>query len=144
MPMNTSVASTVSELSKARPPADSSNKPRLRTAIRNTVAKAGSWLGRLVSFAFARVLLIFLIGFAAGMAWQSHGSAARKTIAGWSPRLAWMAPADAPATSPGRTSSDRLKAASLALATVRQSIDKLSAEMSKLQPEDGAAPRRRR
>jgi hypothetical protein len=117
-----------------------SNKPRLRTTMRKAVVSAGSWLGKLVSLAFARVLLIFVVGFAAGMAWQSYGSAARKAVAGWSPRLAWVAPAAAPASS----STDRLKATSVALTAVRQSVDKLSAEISKLQPEDGAPPRRRR
>jgi hypothetical protein len=97
-------------------------------------------LGKLVSFAFARVLLIFLVGFAAGIAWQSYGGAARKTIAGWSPHLAWVAPA--PASSSGAT--ERLKATSLALTSVRQSVDKLASEIGKLQPEDAAPQRRRR
>ncbi len=132
---------TISELSRSRPAAESSNKPRLRAAIGNLITRARSWLGMLVSFAFARVVLIFVIGFAAGMAWQSYGGAARKTIAEWSPRLAWVAPAPAPASS---GSAERLKATSLALASVRQSVDKLSAEISKLQPEDGAPQRRRR
>ncbi len=97
------------------------------------------WLGKLVSFAFARVLMIFLVGFAAGLAWQSYGDAARKAIAGWSPRLGWLAPA----TAPGGTSPERLKAMSLALATARQSLDKLATEISKVQAQDRDAPRRR-
>jgi hypothetical protein len=84
------------------------------------------------------VLVIFLIGFAAGIAW-SDGGAARRAIAGWSPYLAWLAPAPAP----GGTSADRFKAMSVALATARQSLDKLSTEMSKAQAQDGDAPRRR-
>jgi len=131
---------TVSESSRSRPAGESSNKPRLRTAMRNLITRARSWLGKLVSFAFARVLLIFVLGFAAGIAWESYGGAARKTVAGWSPHLAWVAPAAVPASN----STDRLKATSLALATVRQSVDKLSAEISKLQPEDAAPQRRRR
>ncbi len=131
---------TVSESSRSRPAGESLNKPRLRTAIRNLITRARSWLGKLVSFAFARVLLIFVLGFAAGIAWESYGGAARKTVAGWSPHLAWVAPAAVPASN----STDRLKATSLALATVRQSVDKLSAEISKLQPEDAAPQRRRR
>jgi hypothetical protein len=96
--------------------------------------------GKLVSFAFARVLLIFLMGFAAGIAWQSYGGGVRKAIAGWSPHLAWVAPT--PASSSG--SAERLKATSLALASVRQSVDKLASEIGKLQPEDAAPQRRRR
>lgn len=138
--MNSSATSAVSEFSRSRPTGETSNKPRLRTTMRNAIVGASSRLGKLVSFAFARVLLIFVVGFAAGMAWQSYGGAARKAVAGWSPRLAWVAPAAAP----GSTSADRLKATSLALTTVRQSVDKLSAEISKLQPEDGAPQRRRR
>jgi hypothetical protein len=72
------------------------------------------------------------------MAWQSYGGAARQAIAGWSPRLAWLAPAAAPAG----ISPDRLKAMSLALAGARQSLDKLGTEISKAQ--DGEAPPRRR
>ena len=137
--------SSVSELSRSRPATESPNKPRFRTAVRNLITRARSGLGKLVSFAFARVLLIFLVGFAAGIAWQSYGGAARKTIAGWSPHLAWVAPA--PAASSGAASSgaaDRLKATSLALASVRQSVDKLASEIGKLQPEDAPPQRRRR
>ena len=138
--MNSSATSAVSEFSRSRPAGEPSNKPRLRTTIRKAVVSAGSWLGKLVSLAFARVLLIFVVGFGAGMAWQTHGDATRKAVAGWSPRLAWVAPAAAP----GNTSADRLKATSVALSAVRQSVDKLSSEISKLQPEDGAPQRRRR
>ena len=138
--MNSSATSAVSEFSRNRPAGEPSNKPRLRTTMRNAIVSVSSWPGKLVSSAFARVLVIFVVGFAAGMAWQSYGGAARKAVAGWSPRLAWVAPAAAP----GSTPADRLKATSLALTAVRQSVDKLSAEITKLQPEDGAPQRRRR
>jgi hypothetical protein len=132
--------SSVSEFSRSRPATESPNKPGFRTAVRNVITTVRSGLGKLVSLAFARVWLIFLVGFAAGIAWQSYGGAARKTIAGWSPRLAWVAPA--PASASGAT--ERLKATSLALASVRQSVDKLASEIGKLQPEDAAPQRRRR
>jgi hypothetical protein len=140
MSMNSGQTTTVSEFSRSRPVTEPSNKPHFRTAVRNVIARVRSWLGKLFSFAFVRVLLIFLVGFAAGIAWQSYDGTARKAIASWSPHLAWVAPASAPASS----SVDRLKATSLALTAVRQSVDKLSAEISKLQPEDGASQRRRR
>jgi len=130
---------TVSEFSRSRPAAESSNGSRLRSAVRSSITRARSWLGKLVSFAFTRVLIVFVVGFAAGMVWQTHGGGVRQAIAGWSRHLAWVAPA----TTPG-TSAERLKATSLALAAVRQSIDKLSAEIGKLQPDDGAPQRRRR
>jgi hypothetical protein len=98
--------------------------------------RAQLWLGKLVSFPFAfpfvRVLVIFVVGFAAGVAWQSYGGVARKTIASWSPHLAWLATAPAA----GGTSAERLKATSLALAAARQSLDKLTTEIGKLQMAD--------
>jgi len=97
MPMNSSLASA--DFSKGRPAAERSNKI----------------LGKLFSLAFARVLLIFLLGFAAGIAWQSYGGGVRKAIAGWSPRLAWLAPAPAPSGG----SAERFKAVSLAIASAR-------------------------
>src|SRR5262245_7248466 len=107
----------------------------------NLIVKARLWLGRLVAFPFAypfaRVLMIFVIGFAAGVAWQSYGGEARKTIASWSPHLSWFAP---PAAS---ASSERIRAITLALATARQNLDKVANEVSRLPAQDGDTPRRR-
>jgi hypothetical protein len=133
------MSSTVSEFSRNRPAAEPSNKRRLSATVRNLITRVRSWLGKLASIALVRVLMIFVIGFAAGAAWQSYGGAARKAIAGWSPRLAWLAPAAAP----GGTSPERLKATTLALAAVRQSVDKLSTEITKLEAQGGNPPRRR-
>ena len=77
--MNPNLTSAVSEFSKGR--TERSNKPSLRTLVQNLIARIRLWLGKLVSFAFARVLMIFVVGFAAGVAWQSYGGEARKTIA---------------------------------------------------------------
>jgi hypothetical protein len=85
-----------------------------------------------------RYLIAFFIGVAAVLVWQSYGGAAREAIARWSPLLGWLAPPAAsvaqaaPAASAG-ASPDQLKATSLALAAVRQSVDKLATEMGKLQ-----------
>jgi hypothetical protein len=136
MPMNSSLASA--DFSKGRPAAERSNKLRLPAAMRNLITRIRLWFGKLFSLAFARVLLIFLLGFAAGIAWQSYGGF-RKAIAGWSPRLAWLAPAPAPSGG----SAERFKAASLALASARQSLDKLSTEINRLEVQGGDAPRRR-
>jgi len=103
----------------------------------NLIVRARLWLGKLASFAFARVFMIFVIGFAVGVAWQSYGGEARKTIASWSPHLSWLAP---PAAS---ASSERIRAISLALATARQNIDKVASEINRLPPQDGDAARRR-
>jgi hypothetical protein len=137
MPMNSSLAST--DFSKGRPAAERSNKLRLPATMRNLITRIRLWLGKLFSLAFARVLLIFLLGFAAGIAWQSYGGGVRKAIAGWSPRLAWLAPAPAPSGG----SAERFKAVSLALASARQSLDKLSTEINRLEVQGGEAPRRR-
>jgi hypothetical protein len=138
MPMTSSLTSSLSELSRSRLAGESAGAPSRRATLRNLITKIWSWPSRLFSWALVRVLVIFLIGFAVGVAW-SDGGAARKAIAGWSPYLAWMAPAPAP----GSTSADRFKAMSVALATARQSLDKLSTEMSKVQAQDTDAPRRR-
>src|SRR6266436_6292133 len=113
MPMNPNPASSLSEFAKGRP--ERSTKMSFR-AISNLIVRVRLWLGKLVSFAFARVLMIFVVGFAAGVAWQSYGGEARKTIAGWSSHLAWLAPAAVR----GGTSPERLKAMSLAVTAARQ------------------------
>ena len=140
--MNPNLTSTLSEFSKGRPATERSSDPPLRRTARNLITGVWLWLGKLVSFRFIRVLVIFVVGFAAGFAWQSYGSGARKAIAGWSPRLGWLAPA----TTPAGASAERLKAMSLALAAARQDLDKLAAEIRRVQaqstPERRPGPRR--
>ena len=80
--MNSSLTSA--DFSKGRPAAERSNKLRVPATIRNLITRIRLWFGKLFSLAFARVLLIFLLGFAAGIAWQSYGGGVRKVIAGWS------------------------------------------------------------
>ncbi len=77
--MNSSLAST--DLSKARRATEPSNEPLLQPAARNLITRARLRLGKLVSFAFARHLMMFFIGVAATLAWQSYSGAARKAIA---------------------------------------------------------------
>jgi hypothetical protein len=139
MPMNSNLTSSLSEPSKGRLATEPSNKPPRHQTVRTLITTARLCLGKLISFAVARALMIFFIGFAAGIAWQSYSGAERKTIAGWSPYLAWVAPAAAPAS----PSADRFKAMSLALASTRQSLDKLAKEISKAQAQDSDAPRRK-
>jgi hypothetical protein len=136
--MNPNLTSAVSDFSKGHTER-SNNKMSLRALIQNLIARVWSWLGKLVSFAFARVLMIFIVGFAAGIAWQSYGGAARKAMASWSPHLGWLAPA----ATAGGASPERLKATSVALAAARQSLDKLANEISKLEAQSGDVPRRR-
>ncbi len=136
--MNPNLTSTLSEFSKGRPATERSNDPPLHRTAWNLITRVRLWLGKLVSFAFVRVLVIFFVGFAAGFACQSYGGDVRKAIASWSPRLGWLAP-----SAPAGTASDRLKATTLALAAARQSLDKLATEISKLQTQDADPPRRR-
>jgi hypothetical protein len=55
--MNPNLTSAVSEFSKGRTER-SNGKPSLRTLVPNLIARVWSWLGKLVSFPFARVLMI--------------------------------------------------------------------------------------
>ena len=135
--MSSGLTSTLSEFTKrsefaksplaAESSAESSRQTRANPSTR-------SWLDRLVAFSFARYLLAFSVGIAATLAWQSYGSVARKAIAGWSPHLAWLAPAAVP----HGISPDRIKATSLALAAVHQSVDKLETEISKMEAQGGS------
>jgi hypothetical protein len=135
MPMNSNLTSALSdftkksEFSKSGLAAEFSSEPPLHPSELNLITRARLRLARLIPFAFARVLMIFFIGVVATLAWQSYGGAARGTIAGWSPHLGWLAPQPAP-TSP---SPEQLVAMSRGLAVMRQNVDKLAADISKLQ-----------
>jgi hypothetical protein len=99
-------------------------------------------LGKRASRALARFVVTFFIGVAATLAWQSYGDVARETIARSYPQLGWLAPQATPAAqtapdmiatpAPADPSSDaeQLKAMSLDLAVVRQSVDRLAAQVA--------------
>jgi hypothetical protein len=106
-----------------------------------------SSFGKRVSLAFVRFLTVFCIGAVATLAWQSYGDKARGMIASSSPRLAWLAPPAAPTVQTAPTalasaSPDQIKALSHGLAVVRQSVDQLAAEISKLQAAKQDSPGR--
>ena len=146
--MSSGLTSTLSEFTKksefAKNPlaGESSNKPPRRRTGLNLMTRLRAGLGKLAPFTFARhllaftftrYLLVFFVGVAATLAWQSFSGGARKTIAGWSPRLAWLAPAAVP----HGISPDRIKATSLALAQVHQSVNKLATEIDKMETQAG-------
>jgi hypothetical protein len=140
MLMNPSLTSALSEftnkpeLSKGGLAAELSDEPPLHPSELNFITRVRLRLGTLFPFAFVRFLMIFFIGVTATLAWQSYGDATRETITSWSPRLAWLAPPAAPAGA----SPDQIVAISRDLAVVRQSVDKLAADITKLQaPQHG-------
>jgi hypothetical protein len=94
------------------------------------------------SRALVRFLTTFGIGVGATLAWQSYGDLAREMIAISWPQLAWVAPQTAPLAQvaadtnalaePAAPSADaeQLKAMSVDLAAVRQSVDQLAATLA--------------
>jgi hypothetical protein len=81
--------------------------------------------------------MIFFIGVVATLAWQSYGRAAREVIARWlAPRPVAQA---APAPFAG-ASSDDLLAMSRSLAALRDGVDKLAADITKLQATKQGTP----
>lgn len=123
--------------------------------------RARSWLVQFVSCTFIRVLMIFFIGVITTLAWQSYSDAGREAVANWCRSIAPQAasvtqnissPPVAQNISPSpenrmhtppdplKATSDLLKATSLALAAVREGVDKLAAELTKLQTADRGPP----
>ena len=127
-----------SEYSKSGLAAELSSEPPLHLSELSWIKRAGLRLGKLVPFAFVRFLMIFFIGVGATLAWQSYGATAREVMANWSPHLAWLALPPAPAS----TSPEQLVAMARGLAMMRQNVDKLAADITKLQAiQQGAADR---
>ncbi len=127
-----------SEFSKSGLAAELSSEPPLHPSELNLITRARLRFGKLIPFAFVRFLMIFFIGVAATLAWQSYGGMVREVMASWSPHLGWLAPPPAPAG----TSPEQLVAMSRGLASMRQNVDKLAAEITKLQAiQQGAVDR---
>jgi hypothetical protein len=102
-------------------------------------------LDKRASHGFARFLIIFCIGVAATLVWQSYGDAAREMIANSSPQLRWLAPQTVAQTAPDMVAPtapatpspdvQQLKATSLGLAAVRQSVEQLVAAQQQMTDE---------
>jgi len=106
MPMNSKLSFAQSKFSKGRSATEPSDEPPLHPTELNLVMRLRVWLDKLAPLAFARYLIAFFIGVAATLAWQSYRDATREqTIA----------------------------AAPASLDLVRQSVDKLAIEITKLQ-----------
>ena len=106
---------------------DGPHEPLARDLRAEPVSRAQSWLDKLVPF--ARFLIVFFMGVAATLAWQSHGGAAKVAIASWlAPQVGSAAPSPFTGASP-----DQLAAMSHSLATLRESVDMLAGDIAKLQ-----------
>ena len=102
-------------------------------------------LDKRASRGFVRFLIIFCIGVAATLVWQSYGDAAREMIANSSPQLRWLAPQAAAQTAPDMVAPtapatpspdvQQLKAMSLGLAALRQSVEQLAAAQQQMTDE---------
>jgi hypothetical protein len=130
--MKPNPTSSTSESSRGR--AERSDKPSLRSLVQNLITRVRLWLDKVLSFRYARIVMICVVSFAAGVVWQSYSGAARAAIASWSTYLGWLAP---PAAS---ASYDRVRAD---LVAARQSLEKLGNDISKLEAQGTNVPRRR-
>jgi hypothetical protein len=108
-------------------------EPSVNVAVASLNLKQPS-LGKRTARSLRRFVIVFFMGVAATLAWQSHGDELRGLVANSYPQLGWLAPRTAAAetapeavpTTPVSTSSDwqeELKAISLNLAAVRQTMD---------------------
>jgi hypothetical protein len=108
------------------PPLHPSELQRLESEHRST-----AWR---VVVNLARVAVIFCIGVAATLAWQTYGNAARQAVASLSPGLTWLTPAElSTSASSASASPEQLAVISRSLTAVRQSVDKLAADITRLQ-----------
>ena len=98
-----------------------------------------SSLGKRALLALVRFLIMFCIGVAATLAWQSYGDAARERIASSYPQLGWLAPQAARIARSGPDTiglaaqaapSPDQHAMLLDLDAVRQSIDRIANNMA--------------
>jgi len=131
---NVSVAQNANAPTPIRDPL---HEPPARDRPAKPVTGVRSWLNRLVPFAFVRFLMIFFIGVVATLAWQSYGRAAREAIA------RWLAPGPVAQGAPAPfadASSDDLRAMSRSLAALRDGVDKLAADITKLQATKQGTP----
>jgi hypothetical protein len=113
------------------------SRPGLDPMAGSSVGAMGPSLG--ASRGLARFLIIFSIGIGATLGWQSFGDAARAMLANSSPQLGWLAPQTAPLaqTTPSMvvppaadTASSDLQQLTAVVASMRQSVDQLAAQLA--------------
>jgi hypothetical protein len=138
MPTRSRLRVALSEFSEGRWAAEPPIDPPLHPTELDLIQNMRSSRVKRGLLALTGFLIVFCIGIAATLAWQSHGIAVRRVIANLSPQLAWLAPqaapiAEAAPTASASASPDQLATISRSLAAVRQSVDKLAADITKLQ-----------
>ena len=102
-------------------------------------------LGKRAARSLARFIILFCLGVAATLGWQSYGDALRELIASSSPQLGWLASQAAPlAQSPSDTAAAtppavvpspelaQLKEMAFGFALVRQKVDQLAATQQQM------------
>jgi hypothetical protein len=141
--MSSTLSPTQSEFSTGRWATEPSldDTPRLPDLKSGRFPTKRPSLGKRTSRALSRFVFTFCVGIAATLAWQSYGDAARERIASSSEQLAWLAPQAAsaaqaaprmiaPAAPAAPPDLEQLKAVTLSLAVVRQSVDQLAAQVA--------------
>jgi hypothetical protein len=104
MPMKPGLSFALSEFSRGRWAVEPAEPPLHPTEL-NLLTRVWSRLSRLAPLTFARYLIAFFIGVVATLAWQSYRGGARE---------------------------ENFAAASVDLDSLRQSVDKLAAEIAKV------------
>ena len=122
-------------------PKNTGGEPRPAATTDHTAEISREWpsLPKRTSRGLTRFLIIFGMGAAATLAWQSYDTEIRATIANSSPHLGWLAPQAALAdtasetapTAPATASPEaqQLEVMSISLAGMQQSIDQLTAQL---------------
>src|SRR6266481_1636268 len=128
----------LSEFSKSRWAGEPSSEPPLHPTELDLIRSVRSSRVKRALLAVTGFLLAICIGIGATLAWQSYGDKVRGMIANLSPQFAWLAPqavpvADAVPAPSASASPEQLVAISRSLAAVRQSVDKLAADVTRLQ-----------
>ena len=100
-------------------------------------------IGRRVSRAFARYLIVFLFAIGLTVAWRSHGDDAMEMVRTEVPSLAWLLPVSTAKPSPDSQASaaapvtsdelvEQLKPLAFELANVQRSVKELSVKVEQL------------
>src|SRR5215813_6281083 len=105
MPTRSRPRVALSEFSEGRWAAEPPIDPPLHPTELDLIQSMRSSRVKRALLALAGFLIMFCIGIAATLAWQSHGNTVRGMIANLSPQLVWLAPPAAPVAEAAPTAS---------------------------------------